>query len=186
MASEGPRRAPGPPKIDPGRKTGPGEVVGTSGDPLGPRIEKIGARGCLGEQWEARSPPRGRPHGAWVPPERGAGLARTGGRGAFWIAAGRQHGPSSPLPPSLPSSSPANKKSPAESAYAENRCAGCPSLEEWRLHGRPVRIRPKSDQRVRGWIKPPSVAALRWENGGSTDALPESDRSPTKRSTSSL
>ena len=145
-----------------------------------------GCSGCLGEQWEARSPPRGRPHGAWVPPERGAGLARTGGRGAFWIAAGRQHGPSSPLPPSLPSSSPANKKSPAESAYAENRCAGCPSLEEWRLHGRPVRIRPKSDQRVRGWIKPTSVAALRWENGGSTDALPESDRSPTKRSTSSL
>ena len=42
------RRAPGPSKIDPGRRTGPCEVVQTSGDPLGPRIEKKWARGCLG------------------------------------------------------------------------------------------------------------------------------------------
>ena len=44
----GPQRAPGPSKIGPGRKTGPGEGLRTSRDPLGPRIEKNGARGSLG------------------------------------------------------------------------------------------------------------------------------------------
>ena len=51
----GPQRAPGPSKIDPGRKTGPGEGLRTSGDPLGPRIEKIGARGSQGPRSEVRT-----------------------------------------------------------------------------------------------------------------------------------
>ena len=40
-ASGGPRRAPGPSKNDPGRKTGPGDAVGTSGDRV---LKKSGHR----------------------------------------------------------------------------------------------------------------------------------------------